>query len=365
MRGTLTASVVVNPPTPIPIDPEPPDPPVPPDPGGQALLGGWRIAEEFARGAIAIDFARMKLWMVGSSGQPNSVLEYDLPAMGTGPDIAAWPRVDPVQRIPGWWNPNVEGYCNGLVFWRGKVWASPRVFYDTVNGGGTPLTIYAQDGETMAFPTLVRQKFSGFVKRGPGLDPLIGCGGYESGQGSTSGPSLATLTEQQLIGYQWPAEPGPVQANGKPLNWDLRAPREPNYFPSHGDGWVAWDPRTINGTLEGRWASDHIFGGGLVLPGGITYWAWMGTGEMNYGWQSYPSFCAPGMGRTYKYRYDPATYQLIDYVIQPQFESGMNPGAFNTVLGQELGPDGKVYLNHGYQWQGGAYITDPALKVFG
>src|SRR6266542_1320234 len=65
------------------------------------LLGGWRVAEEFARGAIAIDFTRMKLWMIGHA-QRNEVLEYDLPAMGTGSDVAAYPRVDAVKRTAPW-----------------------------------------------------------------------------------------------------------------------------------------------------------------------------------------------------------------------------------------------------------------------
>jgi len=322
-------------------------------PVGRQLLGGWRLAEDFARGAIAIDFDTMRLWMVGSQGRPNAIVEYNLPAMGTGTDVNAWPRVDPVRVIPGWW-PAEEGYANGLIFWRGKLWVAPRVFYDTTNGGGTPLTIYAEDGETMAFPLLTRQKFSGFVKRGPGLDPYLGSGGYESGQGTQSGPSLASLSGQRLIEYGWPAFPG---ANLE--YWNERAPREPNYFlTGHVDDWVAWEPRLINGVLEGRWASDHIFAGGLVLPEGIVYWPWMGTGEMNYGWQSYPSFSAPGMGRTYTYRYDPSTYQLIDYTQQPGF------GIWG-VAGQELGPDGKIYLTHVNQWQGNSpYSVDAALKVY-
>src|SRR5690349_20299049 len=71
--------------------------PPPPAGGGGAnrqLLGGWRLTQEFARGGLAIDFATMRCWMVGHS-QRHEVLEFNLPAMGTGTDVNAWPAVTP------------------------------------------------------------------------------------------------------------------------------------------------------------------------------------------------------------------------------------------------------------------------------
>jgi hypothetical protein len=313
------------------------------------LLGGWRIAEEFARGAIAIDFARMKLWMIGHA-QRNEVLEYDLPAMGSGSDVEKYPRVDAIKRTAPWWT---GGYANGLILWKGKLWAAPRTFYDI-----TPpdtLTLFAQDGEQLTLK-IPRQIFSGFVKRGPGMDPLIGCGGYESGQGSSSGPSLATLDGKSLIQFGWPAEPGSVGSNGLPANWNRRAPREPNYS-CDVDSWVAWKPRTINGMLQGRWASDCIYGGGLVLPEGITYWAYQGTGDLNYGRQR-PTFAAGGMERTYEYRYNASTYGFNGYFARPDL-------GYEPIVGQELAPDGKLFLAHGNQWKSAGYTVDVALKVYG
>lgn len=346
---TIAVAPTVPVPTPTPT-PTPTPVPVPPPAGGRALLGGWRITEEFAQGCIAIDFSRMKLWMVGHA-QRQELLEYDLPPMGTGSDIAAWPRVDPISRKPPFWQ---GGYGNGLIFWRGKVWVSDRVFYDI-----TPpqtMTLTAVDGETIAIAA-PRQVFSGFVKRGPGLDPLIGCGGYESGQGSSSGPSLCTLDGQVMFRHYWPGDPGPVDANGVPANWNAgRAPRAPNYSTA-SDTWVAWNPRVIGGELQGRWASDCVYGGGLVLPEGITYWAYQGTGDLDYARQR-PTFAAQGMERTSEYRYDPSTYAFKGYWPRPDLVDG-------PVLGQELGPDGRVYLAHGNQWQSGAYQVDVALKVFG
>jgi len=317
--------------------------------GNRQLLGGWRLNQDFARGVIAIDFDRMKLWMSGHA-QTQNILEYNLPPMGGGASVNAWPQVNPVRTIPGWW-PNVQGvYCNGLCFWRGKLWATIRIFYAQNEQVFQTLTLYAEDGEKIVLP-LVTQKFSGFVKRGPGLDPFIGCGGYDSGQGTQSGPSLATLAGQIRIMYSWPQLPG---ANLE--NWNQRAPRDPNYFPAgHVDSWMGWEPRVVNGTLQGRWASDAIYGGGLALPEGITYWPIMGTGDLDYARQAL-CFADPAKLRNYEYRYDPNTFQLIGYQARPDLDAWSS-----IVRGQELGPDGKVYLAQDNQWE----VSHVAVKVFG
>jgi hypothetical protein len=265
-----------------------------------------------------------------------------------------------VRRIPAWWPTSQAGaayfYANGLIFWRGKLWVAPRSFYAVDPAASLPLTLYAEDGQTITVPGLTAQKFSGFIKRGPGLDPLLGAGGYESGQGSQSGPSLATLSGQKLIEYQWPGAPGAPDANGVPTNWNQRAPRDTNYRPIDGatmvngvltggfvvDWWGAWIPRVINGALQGRWASDMVFGGGLDLPEGITFWPWIGTGDLAYARQT-ALFAGDGLQRTYRYRYDRTTYQFVDYTAIPEF-------VYMPVTGHELGPDGKVYLATAYQY---------------
>lgn len=334
-------------PTPTPTPTPQPTPTPIPAPGGRTLLGGWRLNQDFGRGTIAIDFARMKLWMSGHV-QALDIVEYDLPPMGSGSDVNAWPQVDPVRRIPLWW-PYQEGvYVNGLCFWREKLWVTIRVFYAQNAAVFPTLTLYAEDGEriTLNLPT---QQFSGFVKRGPDLDPLIGCGGYDSGQGTVSGPTLATIDGQVLRTYGWPAQPGPNLEH-----WNERAPREPNYWvKGHTDSWVGWEPRVVNGVLEGRWASDAIFGGGLVLPEGVTYWPIMGLGELDYALQSL-CFVPWGQTRTYEYRYDASTHQFVSYRQMP--ELGNAP-----IKGQELGPDGKVYLAQEGAW-GASHV---AVRVFG
>lgn len=318
-----------------------------PPPTDRRLLGGYRISEPFARGTFAIDWTNRKLYMVGHA-QENYVNEYLLPdEFGTGTDVNAWPILVKTRTIPGWWE---DGYANGLVVWRGKLWAIVRKFYDT--SPPSFLTLFAEDGERITI-NLPRQKFNGFIKFGPGLDPLIGAGGYESGQGSCSGPTLATLDGQVLINHQWPASPG-VNLE----NWNKRASRDNNYWPvNHVDGWVAWEPRDTNGdgVTEGRWASDRVYGGGLVLPEGICYWCRMGTDDLSYARQS-ETFGDPNKNKTYKYIYDKNTYELIRWELTDLL----------CIKGQEVDAQGRIYLCEENAWHGTSpYKVDPAIKVFG
>jgi hypothetical protein len=329
--------------TTAPPTPTPTSTPTPvPSPGGvRQMVGGCIGHEEWSSGRIAIDFATNRLWVVGHD-QVLNVYEYRLTdCNGTGGDPSTWPVIQPVRMIPKWWE-NVEGsgtYAGGLAFFRGKLWVAPKVMYaaSPVQGAG-PLTLYAPDGDRINL-TLPRQKFSGFVKRA-GQEPLIGGGGYASGQGSVSGPTLATMAGRVLLSYEWPPLPG-----AKLEFWNQRAPREPNYFvEGHGDSWVGWEPRTINGVRQGRWASDGIEGGGLLLPDGLKYWPLMGTGELKYSYQSI-GFAAQGNVASYEYTYDPKTFQFQNY----------KPFAGAWVKGQEVGPDGTVYLAQ--RWLRGNYIA--------
>ena len=124
-----------------------------------------------------------------------------------------------------------------------------------------------------------------------------------------------------------------------------RAPRDPNYWVEGTRRfWVGWEPRVIKGVREGRWASDGIEGGGLLLPDGLKYWPLMGTGELKYSYQSI-AFAAQGNVQTYEYTYDPKTYRFLSY----------RPAAMAWVKGQEVGPDGTVYLAQ--RWLRGNYIA--------
>ncbi|MBL8821253.1 MAG: hypothetical protein JNJ77_01605 [Planctomycetia bacterium] len=298
------------------------------------LLGGWRIAGEFARGGIAIDHANRKLYMVGHA-QRNEVYEYELPEHGIGNDPASWPRVNIVRTIKGWWE---GGYANSLAFYEGKLWAAPRMFYDMKPPRN--LVLYAMSGETKNV-FLPRQQYGGFVKSA-GKFPEVGGGGYESGQGTSFGPTLGTLDGRKLIHHDF---------SGK---WDTREKREPNYYPvTNKDGWTALMPRELNGKKEGRWACDRIYAGGIRLPSGIYYWPSMGIGDIDYNRQN-ETFAAKNL--TYQYRYNPENYQLIGWKLLPDM---------GIVIGQELSPDGKLlYLCIRSIWKSGMYKVDNAVMVF-
>lgn len=313
------------------LEPVPPPPPPPPPPVtfNLRLLGGWRLYESYSRGVFAIDFATMTAYVAGHT-QYNTIVKFPLPAYGAGDVVANYPQVLKTETIESWW-PSEDGKTNGLVFENGRLLSSPRKFYDMTPPSVTK--IYASDGEVITV-NVPRQKFSGFVKSPTGWE--LGCGGYESGQGTSSGPTLATVAGVPLIGSY------------DSTSWETRCPREPNYYPHDGvDSWACYAPR--NG--EGRWASDKIMGGGIRHSTGIYYWPLMGIGAIDYGLQNE---CFSLERKTYMYRYDPATYQLIGWQEFP----------IKKVAGQEISPDGRyVYLMCTEEWGGGPN-TSPVLRVY-
>lgn len=373
-----------------PVVPPPPDPP--PVPTARQLLGGWKLAGPFFRAGTAIQFDStgklpQKAWLVGMGEGAAPIYEYDLPPMGTGSDVNAWPRVDPVREIAPWWE---RGHCNGLVLWKGKLWAAPRVFYATGELIYPDLILYAEDGEQLRidFPGGADQaKFAGFVKRGPDLDFDLGGGGYKSGSPPAAGPTWATRAGEKLIDWDYPSLPDPG-------NWNLRCPRPANYIPftrtwAHGDpdrvphpdaethperddprftwdasigywkgevkdDWPAWIPR--NG--EGRWASDRVWGGGLIVGTEVWFWPRMATKRVDYFQQGAPgsTFGDTAFDRTYLYKFDRATRAL----------KGWEETDLGCVRGQEIDAAGRLYLSVENQWQGdGPYKVDPAMLVYG
>jgi hypothetical protein len=272
--------------------------------------------------------------------QSNDVLEFQLPEMGLGDDPSAWPIIRPTKTLSAWWPGGFEVYANGLVFWRGDVWVSPRKFYDT--SPPPTLTIYSLGGKTITVK-LPRQKFAGFVKR-LGQDPYLGCGGAESGQGSAYGPTLATLDGHILIHHDFAG------------SWETRCPRDPDYWPvGHKDIWFALEP-TLPGRTGGRWALDRVDGGGLWLPKGVTYWPYQGTGEINYSLQSkgeIPAAVFSYTAKTVQYEYDPATWAPKWY-----------PTPFGRIGGQDFGPNGEVVLIERNVWTSERYKVDPVIRVY-
>jgi hypothetical protein len=325
-------------PKPIP-DPPPVSPPTPAPtaallpPVDRPLLGGWKVTNPFGRGCIAIDWSSNTL-AVGGHGQENTLLLYDLPAMGSGTDPQTWPVLKPKEKVAAFWP--ADCYPSGLAWWNGDWWVSPRKTYDT--SPPADQTWYSRKGKTLHFK-VPRQSFNGMVKTF-GKDPMPGGGGTESGQGSAHGPTLASADGKKLITHDYSAA------------FEKREWREPNYWPiDHKDSWVACEPRTVYGRKVGVWACDQIYAGGLILDDGVHYWPYMGVGDISYSRQN-DTFAAKN--KTYEYRYD-TDYKLI----------GWSETEFGQILGQEFGPKGEVVLAEGGVWKSELYQVDPVIRVYG
>lgn len=344
-------------------------------------LGGWRLAEPFGGGGLnggglAIDFTGKVLYCYVNNPTAGrvGVAIFDLPEPGTGTDPAQWPVLYAKDFLPGWWdydNPEYSQgpFCQGLRWGEGKLWAVTRDFYPVVPAD--TVVVKAVDGTRkvygslgLAFGGVGRQAFGNFVK-GPNGTFRLGCGGHETGQGTVNGPCLAELDGTVRIIYA--SLPWDV---GESLeNWNRVAPRPPDYWPvNHVDTWLAWEPRDTDGDgrVEGRWAADHVDSGGLTLPDGVYFWTFQGIGEKDYLHQhesASPVFADSWANhRTRVYRYDPATYQLLEYADWP----GDNGEPMrNPIRGSELGPDGKVYLLEGYAWrESGDDNVNPTVRVY-
>ena len=317
-------------------------------PASFRLVGGWRLAQEYPRGGLAIDFEGGRVFMAGHA-QRQEVVEFSLLrrneetgkregiAPGTGVDVMTWPRLDPVKTHAGFWE---GGYAGGLLYKDNTLWASPKKFYDMSPPPRFHLFgKHLDTGEVeKVLVELPRQAFGGgFVKGKPGT-MLLGCGGYESGQGSVAGPTLATLDGKALI----------HQPNHGTRDFEKRELRPPTYWPAkHKDGWIALEPR--NGV--GRWACDRVHAGGIWHPRGIAYWALLGIGELNYARQN-ETFAA--RNETWLYTYDPKTYGGVEF---HKWDHG-------HVHGHEVGPDGRVYLLVRSAWKSGMARVDSVIKVF-
>jgi len=319
-----------------PVIPPPPPPPVASriKASNFRLIGGWRVPQEFSRGGLAIDWTNRRLF-AGGAANDGKINEFELSNIGTGESVSNWPVLQKVTTHNNYWGRGVAG---GLRFESGTLWVSPRVHYDTAP---TNLALHGKNlttGQVTSIPTsLFMPKFGGGFIKGH-TETLVGCGGYESGQGSVSGPTCAKVDGTVLLD----------QANHGTLSWDAREKRPASYSVA-SDSWVGLAPR--NG--EGRWASDVMLGGGIWLPNGLCFWPRLGTGLLDYSLQS-ECFAQIGKVENWFYSYDAESFSGV------QFE----PWTHGKVHGHEVGPDGLVYLLIADSWKSGMYHVDSTVKVF-
>ena len=324
------------------------------------LLGGWHIAEPYAGGhlnggGLAVDWGTRTLYVYVNN--PNAgrvgVAVFDLPEPGIGTE-ENWPVIRPRDFIQPWWesdNPQSQGsFCQGLLWDEGKLWAVTRDFYPTIPVNTT--IVKATDGTRRVY-NVPRQGYGNFAKFFGG-GHWLACGGHETGQGSIDGPTLADLAGRVRLTYSSLLDtPGPDNEF-----WDTVAPRFPDHYPVNPafppgqdrvDYWLAWNPRDVGRGLEGRWASDHVDSGALILlNGGYLCWPLWGTGALDYRNQltsGSPVFAASwDLHRTAVYVYVPdgnGDYFLAVFDYWP--DSQGNPMR-NPVRGCDFGPTADEFI---------------------
>jgi hypothetical protein len=281
---------------------------------------------------MAIDFATMKAY-VGSHAHDEHLNIYDLPTMGVGEDIADWPIVQQSGQVAKFWD---RGNRVGVMIRDGKLWVNTKVFYDMSPG---TLKLYGKDletGEVETLPVNLSQPAfgAGFIKGHP-LQWMIGCGGYESGQGSVAGPTAALVDGTILLD----------QANHGAA-FELRERRPANYSAAT-DTWMTLNPRDGVGV----WAADRVYGGGVWRPDGLCFWPIMGIGDIDYARQS-ETFSIEQQSMFYTY--DPQSYDQVAF----------EPWAHGSVVGQEVNGNGRVYLLTRDAWASTWNGRDNAIKVF-
>jgi hypothetical protein len=305
------------------------------------LIGGWRLEQDFARGGLAIDFATMTAYS-GSHVHHHKINVYPLPEIGIGVNPSAWPMVSFSNQLNSFWPPvtSSEGInFSGIQIRDGVLWVSARGWY--TNGDTNPLVISGLNLTTgeisqRTIPVSTQAYGGGFIK-GHQTDWIVGCGGYISGQGSVAGPTAVTIDGQVLLG----------QVPSTNIDFNNREKRPPTAWPKGGvDNFIAFMPR--DGV--GAWGADGVIGGGLWTDRGVCYWPSVSTGEGEYrdaavrfteGWK--PWLCT--------YDSDFKNIQWSEWL-------------HGSVDGQEIGPDGLIYLLSANSYKLNQYATIPTIKVF-
>jgi len=348
-------------------EPEPEPEPPPPQPSKRLsvsdfkLVGGFRLKEPFSGGGLAIDFDK-KIIYQGGHDQRDMVVRHALPDIGLGEpgdNHASWPIATRIDEMAPFWKDQPWGeFANlpdqrlGLCVRDGKLWVSPRVFYDTKPAN---MTIVSDAGDRVDIPLLRPGFGGGFIDGHPEF--LVGCGAYRSGQGSKAGPTVAKFDGTVLLD----------QVGFGDMRFSERTPRPSGSWPVGGkDVWYGFIPRKPDGTLctkeealagvgVGAWNSDTIQDGGVWTERGLCFWAMLGFGELDYAWQS-EQFARSGMSRPYLYTYDPVTFarDSVQYEEWP----------WGQIIGCEVGPDGRIYLMRRNAWKGSMYVVDSAIYVF-
>lgn len=292
--------------------------PPPPPPPGQftlTLVGGWRINQPYCYGGLAIDFATMRAWTCGNrSDNQRGLFGYQLPAMGSGQSIESWPQVNPAWNYgapysslsgPAWYT-----YATGLLWQNNELWISGRQYYAQWPYPDTTIKKFTLSGatatlvDTVTIPRPAQHFGGGFIKGGS--EVLPGCGGYESGHNSVSGPCWMKM--DGTIVNSFPIFNAPKEEREK---------RPDNYSCGTGDDWFVNPDPPVGYMIAGR-----IVGGGFIANGTTCFVIRHGTGALAYANQG-DYFSVTGVD-THLYKYAPGahfgTYEPFTHGLATGFE---------------------------------------------
>lgn len=182
------------------------------------------------------------------------------------------------------------------------------------------------------------QAFGGGFIKGHPQDVLVGNGGYESGQGSRSGPC-------------WCDGAGVIKNEfGRFDDVKEKRERRDNDYRCEASAWFLSPD-----AAQGYWAAGRIWGGGLFIRNKVCFWVDLGTGNLDYKNQT-DTFGKTS--RSYLYRFSPNDH------FASRYEHFPTPGD-NTVIGSEISDDGRrVYLLIRNVWNVGGFDPRPVISVY-
>ena len=282
------------------------DAPPPPPPPGQftlTLVGGWRINQPYCYGGLAIDFATMRAWTCGNRADNQcGLFGYQLPAMGSGQSVGAWPQVNPAWDYGAPYPPMTGGgwytYATGLLWKDDLIWISGKVYYSQPPIPDTTIRKFSLSGsaatmvDTITLAGRSAQQFGGGFVKGA-AEPTPAGGVYESGYGY-SGPSWMTM-DGTIINSFPPFNAPKGEREKRPDNYSCLAP---------SDWFIDPDPPV------GYMVAGRMFGGGFKVGDTTCFVIRHGTGPLKYSFQG-DYFSDPAQGsptETLLYRYGPGAH---------------------------------------------------------
>lgn len=362
-----------------PLTPDDNPPPVSPPVASVAahfeLIGGVRLAADYASDGLALvaDAEGMVVEVIGGAHvHNNSVHVYDLRSgIGSGANSSVYPIVAPLRTwsvstlFPRWIagqnlrDMAIVRTANGY-----ELAGIGRVFYNTAPRAVTQINVRellsngTVLGSAREIPVnLPEQEFTGFIKHESSATDLfaIGGGAYDSGQGSLGGLSYATRDGSG----QWTRRLTP------PAFGDLtspRLPRDAGYSCPDGLDWVCIPPTNVGGV----WSTERMSGGGVRFGQTVMFIPTLGYGERRYSRQT-NTFGDPAQDRAVAYFFrQPTDGSAVEFVGYDRwtFAAAGEP-VIGVALGRLRGVAGTLlFVVKANAWGDGAARTAPVLQVF-